>query len=165
MRAMRLVRVAVAAAAWVGGWGAARPALGNGAFPYSQDVITPADRTHEIMLATNVGLLPSTDDGRSWTWSCEQDPNGKRNLYQLGAPPRRRLFARDASGLVFTDDRGCHWTSATGGLGGAGVTGGRRGGPGAGRSSPPPPPIRVRRVGPWRPPPRAGRVAAPIAWS
>src|ERR1041384_3545480 len=119
MRAMRLVRVAVAAAAWVGGWGAARPALGNGAFPDSQAVITPADRPHEIMLATNFGLLPSTDDGRSWTWSCEQDPNGKRNLYQLGAPPGRRLFARDASGLVFTDDRGCHWTSATGDLGGA----------------------------------------------
>jgi len=83
MRPMRLVRVAVAAAAWLAGWGAARPALGNGAFPDSQAVITPAERPHEILLATNFGLITSTDDGRSWTWSCEQDPNGKRNLYQL----------------------------------------------------------------------------------
>jgi len=111
---MTLVSAAVAAAGWL----AARPALGNGAFPDSQAVITPADRPHEILLATNFGLITSTDDGRSWTWSCEQDPNGRRNLYQLGAPPSRRLFARDSSGLVFTDDRGCHWTAATGELGG-----------------------------------------------
>ncbi|HEY8925625.1 MAG TPA: sialidase family protein, partial [Polyangia bacterium] len=108
--------VVVAAAA---GCLVARPALGNGAFPDSQAVITPADLPHEILLATNFGLVTSTDDGKSWTWSCEQDPNGRRNLYQLGAPPSRRLFARDSSGLVFTDDRGCHWTAATGALDGA----------------------------------------------
>jgi len=112
---MKLAGVALVAAGWL----AARPALGNGAFPDSQAVITPAERPHEILLATNFGLITSTDDGRSWTWSCEQDPNGRRNLYQLGAPPGRRLFARDASGLVFTDDRGCHWMPATGDLGGA----------------------------------------------
>lgn len=94
----------------------AGPALGNGAFPDSQAVITPSDRPSEILLATNFGLITSTDDGRSWTWSCEQDPNGMRNLYQLGPSPRHRLFARDSGGLVFTDDAGCHWAGATGDL-------------------------------------------------
>ena len=106
---MKVIGVAVLAAGWL----VAGPALGNGAFPDSQAVITPADRPLEVLLATNFGLITSTDGGRSWTWSCEQDPNGRRNLYQLGAPPSRRLFARDSSGLVFTDDRGCRWTPAT----------------------------------------------------
>jgi hypothetical protein len=97
----------------------ARPALGNGAFPDSQAVLTPEDRPLEILLSTNFGLITSEDGGAEWTWSCEQDPNGTRNLYQLGPPPRHRLFARDASGLVFTDDRGCSWTVATGTLAGA----------------------------------------------
>lgn len=115
MFSMKVVRVAVLAAGCL----AARPALGNGAFPDSQAVITPADRPLEILLATNFGLITSSDDGRSWTWSCEQDPNGMRNLYQLGASPRSRLFARDSGGLVFTDDRGCHWSAAKGDLAGA----------------------------------------------
>ena len=114
---MKLAGAVVVAAA--AGCLVARTALGNGAFPDSQAVITPADRPHEILLATNFGLITSTDDGGSWTWSCEQDPNGRRNLYQLGASPGRRLFARDSSGLVFTDDRGCRWTAATGALDGA----------------------------------------------
>jgi hypothetical protein len=92
----------------------ARPAGANGAFPDSQAVLTPADLPHEILLATNFGLVRSTDDGRTWTWSCEQDPSGSRSLYQLGAPPGRRLYAREAGGLVFTDDGGCTWTRAGG---------------------------------------------------
>jgi hypothetical protein len=95
------------------------PALGNGAFPDSQAVLTPRDRPLEILLSTNFGLIRSDDDGGRWTWSCEQDPNGMRNLYQLGPPPRHRLFARDSGGLVFTDDLGCNWAAATGALEGA----------------------------------------------
>ena len=51
MVSMKLVGTALVAAGWL----AARPALGNGAFPDSQAVITPADRPHEILLATNFG--------------------------------------------------------------------------------------------------------------
>jgi hypothetical protein len=94
-------------------------ARGNGAFPDSQTVLTPDDRPMEVLLSTNFGLISSNDGGGQWTWSCEQDPNGTRNLYQLGASPRHRLFARDSSGLVFTDDLGCRWTAATGALDGA----------------------------------------------
>jgi MYXO-CTERM domain-containing protein len=84
-------------------------ARANGAFPDSQSVLVPADRPHEIVLATNFGVIHSEDDGNTWTWSCEQDPNGTRDLYQLGPPAKHRLYARDGSGLVFTDDSACTW--------------------------------------------------------
>lgn len=74
-------------------------------------VLVPAARPHEIVLATNFGLIMSVDDGATWTWSCEQDAKGARDLYQYGAPDKLRLFARDAVGLVFTDDGGCSWGS------------------------------------------------------
>src|SRR6266540_935984 len=100
-------------------WLSTGPAYGNGAFPDSQAVLTPEDRPLEILLSTNFGVIRSDDGGAKWTWSCEQDPNGMRNLYQLGPAPRHRLFARDSGGLVFTDDLGCNWTVATGALAGA----------------------------------------------
>ena len=87
----------------------ARSALADGAFPDSMSVLVPAGRPHEIVLATNFGIITSEDHGASWTWSCEQDQRGSRGLYQYGAPDKLRLFARDAVGLVFTDDGGCSW--------------------------------------------------------
>lgn len=92
----------------------ARSAVADGAFPDSMSVLVPAGRPHEIVLATNFGLITSEDDGATWTWSCEQDQRGSRALYQYGAPPKLRLFARDATGLVFTDDGGCSWGVAAG---------------------------------------------------
>jgi len=92
----------------------ARPAAADGAFPASAGVLVPAGLPHGITLATNFGVIKSQDDGATWTWSCEQDPNGSRDLYQYGAASKLRLFARDATGLVFTDDGGCTWTGATG---------------------------------------------------
>jgi photosystem II stability/assembly factor-like uncharacterized protein len=93
---------------------ATRFAVADGAFPDSMSVLVPAGRPHEIVLATNFGLISSEDDGETWTWSCEQDQRGSRDLYQYGAPQKLRLFARDATGLVFTDDGGCSWGVAAG---------------------------------------------------
>ena len=101
----------------------ARSAAADGAFPESMSVLVPAGRPHEIVLATNFGIITSEDDGATWTWSCEQDQQGSRDLYQYGAPGRLRLYARDAVGLVFTDDGGCSWRVAAGsGLAGSVVT-------------------------------------------
>ncbi|HET6146575.1 MAG TPA: MYXO-CTERM sorting domain-containing protein [Polyangia bacterium] len=86
-------------------------------------VLLPAGRPHEIVLTTNFGIITSADDGATWTWSCEQDERGSRDLYQYGAPGQLRLFARDAIGLVFSDDGGCSWGAAAGsGLAGSVVT-------------------------------------------
>jgi MYXO-CTERM domain-containing protein len=111
-RAGRVAAAAVACAlAALAGAGRARA---NGAFPDSQSVLVPADRPHEIVLATNFGVIHSEDDGATWTWSCEQDMNGTRDLYQLGPPAKHRLYARDGTGLVFTDDSACTWAMAGG---------------------------------------------------
>jgi hypothetical protein len=93
----------------------ARRACADGAFPQSMSVLVPAARPHEIVLATNFGIITSADDGVTWTWSCEQDQRGSRDLYQYGAAAKLRLFARDAIGLAFTDDGGCSWGVAGGG--------------------------------------------------
>ena len=93
----------------------ARSAAADGAFPDSMNVLVPAGRPGEIVLATNFGIITSEDGGASWAWSCEQDQRGSRGLYQHGAPDRLRLFALDAAGLVFTDDGGCSWGVAAGG--------------------------------------------------
>lgn len=93
----------------------------NDAFPDSQSIIVPAERPNDITLATNFGLVSTTDGGATWTWACEVPASNNAHLYQVGAAPGRRLFALStAQGtndrrLVFTDDRACGW-QVSGGL-------------------------------------------------
>jgi MYXO-CTERM domain-containing protein len=91
-----------------------RPAHADGAFPDSQNIITPAAIPNEILLATNFGLVMSVDAGQTWTWTCEQTQNNFATLYQLGPPPMNRLFAMSLAGLIYTDDLSCSWSVATG---------------------------------------------------
>jgi len=108
-------RFATAVAACLAIAGGTLPARANGAFPDAQSVIVPADRPHEITLATNFGLISSSDDAQSWTWVCESDATNNGYLYQVGPPPLDRLFALSGDGkLAFSDDRACTWTIAGG---------------------------------------------------
>jgi hypothetical protein len=91
---------------------AAAGARADGAFPNSQNVMTPATAPHEIVLGTNFGLVTSFDDGRTWTWSCEQALNAFATLYQVGPPPAHRLFAVSPAGVIASDDVGCTWSAA-----------------------------------------------------
>src|SRR3954464_7579747 len=109
VRAALLTVLALAA-----GGGRARA---DGAFPDSEAVLVPADRPHQLLLATNFGLIRSEDDGAIWTWTCEQDPLGARTFYQFGPSPPHRLFAIDVQGLVYTDDGGCSWHDTSGAFG------------------------------------------------
>src|SRR4029077_20250180 len=88
-------------------------ARADGAFPDSQSIITPVALPHEIVLATNFGVVMSIDDGQTWTWTCEQAETSFATLYQMGAPPRNRLYAVSAAGLVFSDDGSCTWRMAS----------------------------------------------------
>ncbi len=88
-------------------------ARADGAFPNSQNVMTPAALPHEILLGTNFGLVMSFDDGRTWTWSCEQPLNAFATLYQVGPAPADRLFAVSPQGAISSDDTGCTWSAAT----------------------------------------------------
>ncbi len=92
----------------------AAPARADGAFPDSQNIITPEALPHQIMLATNFGLVLSFDDGQTWTWTCEQTQNNYATLYQVGPPPGNRLFAISLAGLIFSNDSSCSWSVAGG---------------------------------------------------
>jgi len=92
-------------------------AYADGAFPDSLQILLPADRPHQIVLATNFGLILSEDDGATWSWVCEPDPNDNAIFYQLGASPGDRLYATLlGAGLVYSDDGACTWTPAGGAL-------------------------------------------------
>jgi MYXO-CTERM domain-containing protein len=108
----RAALLLLCAAGWL-----ARPSLAraNGAFPDSQNVITPAAFPNTILLATNFGLVSSLDGGHAWTWTCEQPLNSYATFYQMG--PTGRLYAISSAGLIFSDDNSCTWSAAAGGLG------------------------------------------------
>jgi hypothetical protein len=96
---------------------ATRPALANGAFPESYQLVLPADRPGEILLGTNFGLIISEDGGATWTWTCEQRATVMGSLYTVSAPPLDRLFSLSTLvGLAWSDDGSCTWTSSGGTL-------------------------------------------------
>ncbi len=85
-------------------------ASANGAFPDSQQILLPADQPHEILLATNFGLVMSEDDGATWRYVCEEAVAPLAFLYQVGPAPADRLFALSQIGLVSSTDAACTWT-------------------------------------------------------
>jgi MYXO-CTERM domain-containing protein len=107
--------VLLAALAPLLGAGVARA---DGAFPDSLGLLTPTQLPDETLLATNFGLVMSFDRDQTWVWACEQGANNFATLYQMGPPPRNRLYAiaPTSSGLttniIFTDDRSCTWSAA-----------------------------------------------------
>src|SRR5262245_66657854 len=109
-RAARRLRALLACALALG----ARRALADGAFPDAQSILAPANRPHQILLATNFGLVRSDDDGQTWTWSCEQSGNSFGMFYQLGSPPADRLYTVSVRRVTFSDDVACTWQVAGG---------------------------------------------------
>jgi MYXO-CTERM domain-containing protein len=96
---------------------APRSAHANGAFPESYQLVLPANRPRQIVLATNFGLIISDDDGATWTWTCEQKPTVMGALYGVSAPPLDRFFSLSTLvGLAYSDDDSCTWTSSGGSL-------------------------------------------------
>jgi len=97
----------------------AASARADGAFPDSQGLLLPADRPNDLMLATTFGVVISTDGGQTWTYSCEMMTNGAlAAFYNMGPPPRDRLFAITDIALIYSDDRACTWSKAGGMLAG-----------------------------------------------
>jgi hypothetical protein len=93
-------------------------ASANGAFPESFQLLLPADRPDQIVLATNFGLIISDDAGKTWTWTCERIPETENGyLYSVGPSPGDRFYAVSPSaGLTYSDDDSCSWTRALGSL-------------------------------------------------
>ena len=102
--------------------GTSAAAYGNGAFPDSESIITPADRPQEILLVTNFGLVSSTDGAKTWLWSCEQPGNALGTFYQLTPAPKNRLFAVANQNVAYSDDSGCSWQAGGGAVTGQSIT-------------------------------------------
>ena len=102
--------------------GAPATARANGAFPDSENVLTPADRPQDILIVTNFGLISSSDGGQTWLWSCEQDGNVLGSFYQLTPLPRNRLFTVTNQNLGYSDDRSCGWQVSGGAIAGQSIT-------------------------------------------
>jgi MYXO-CTERM domain-containing protein len=92
--------------------GAARA---DGAIPDSLGLMSPAQLPNETLLATNFGLVMSFDRDQTWIWACEQEASNYAILYQMGPPPRNRIYAISPTNLIFTDDSSCTWTASVAG--------------------------------------------------
>src|SRR5262249_46289728 len=95
------------------------PARADGAFSDSLAIFVPVNKPHEIVLATNFGLIIAQDDGATWYGVCEQAVASQARLYQMGPPPGNRLLAVSPLALVTSTDGACTWQVAGGALDGA----------------------------------------------
>jgi hypothetical protein len=91
-------------------------AWANGAFPDSLQILLPADRPQQIVLATNFGLIISDDGGITWSWTCEQKETLMGGLYAVGPSPQDRFYSLSVTGLAYSDDASCSWQVAGGAL-------------------------------------------------
>jgi MYXO-CTERM domain-containing protein len=92
-------------------------ARANGALPGSFGILLPAERPHDIVLATNFGMIISEDDGASWTWTCEQLETKLGYLYSVGPPPNQRYYGLSPlQPLAYSDDGSCSWRWGGGAL-------------------------------------------------
>jgi hypothetical protein len=85
----------------------------DGALPDSLGVLLPKDHPHQILVATNFGLLASDDDGKRWSLVCETAVGLGAALYQLGPMPQDRLFTVTLDGISVSNDLGCGWQHVT----------------------------------------------------
>lgn len=113
MLQMTRFKVVLLITVWVN-LGISREGQANGAFPDSLAIFVPSNRPHEIAVATNFGLLVSSDDGHSWDWVCEEVIGPMAALYQMGPQPSNNIFSVTEEGLARTNNMGCNWQLATG---------------------------------------------------
>jgi hypothetical protein len=99
-------------------------ARANMAFPASLQVLLPADRSGEIAVATNFGLILSEDGGVTWEWTCEQQQTFGASGYAVGPAPEDRYYAMSMmmGVLAYSDDVSCTWNLAGGAVGQAAIT-------------------------------------------
>jgi hypothetical protein len=92
-------------------------ARADGAFPTAQSILLDATQPQHIILATNFGLVTSSDGGESWSYGCETPLSANAFQYSAVAPASTRIWALAGGSLVFSDDQGCSWTASRGGGG------------------------------------------------
>jgi MYXO-CTERM domain-containing protein len=107
---------------------AARPALANGRFPASNQIVFSPSDPCLIVLRTSYGILPSHDNGTSWQFICEDAlglPSSAPIDPELGLTAKNALVAAVTNdirgmgsylGLDVSPDTGCTWSCVGGPL-------------------------------------------------
>jgi photosystem II stability/assembly factor-like uncharacterized protein len=94
-------------------------ARANGRYPAaSQLVVDPETPSHIVARAT-FGILDSADDGKSWTWVCE-DAIGYFGVEDpaIAVTADGSTLVASSKGVRVSHDGGCSWSQASGSSGG-----------------------------------------------
>ncbi len=93
-------------------------ARADGAFPTELNVFFPSAQPQLVVIATNFGLLVSTDGAQTFDFVCEQPaitPLGINvNLYQVS--DQGTILADSGAGIFRSSDGACSWTAGGGSL-------------------------------------------------
>jgi hypothetical protein len=98
----------------------ALPAAANGRFPQSDQLVFSPNDKNLIVLRTTYGILPSHDNGTTWSFVCE-DALGIDTASSLVDPPlgltqNNALSVGGPRGLNVSTDVGCNWNCIGGPL-------------------------------------------------
>jgi hypothetical protein len=95
------------------------PAAANGRFPASNQFVFSPTNQNLILLRATYGILPSTDNGATWSFLCEDALGLPANAYEdpsIGLTQNGNLIAGLSLGLNVSTDLGCDWNCQTGPL-------------------------------------------------
>jgi len=96
---------------------AALPALANGRFPATNQLVVMPGKPTQLMVRSTFGLLVSSDQGKNWDWICEQaalGPNGAAGTEDPGVAltASGAIIVAASEGLIVSPDTGCSWVNA-----------------------------------------------------
>jgi hypothetical protein len=101
---------------------AVRPAAANGRFPASSQIVFSPTDPRVIVARTTYAILPSTDNGATWSYLCEDGLGLPSTTFQdpeLGITAGGSLIVgldSPTKGIDFSRDLGCNWSCVGGGL-------------------------------------------------
>jgi MYXO-CTERM domain-containing protein len=100
------------------------PASANGRFPASNQIVFSPAHPEVILTRTTFALLPSSDNGATWSYLCENAlglPSTSYEDPELAITSSGALVAglfAPTAGLDVSNDIGCSWSCVRGGLDG-----------------------------------------------
>jgi hypothetical protein len=102
----------------------ALPALANGRFPASNQFLFSPANPDVIWMRTTYGILPSTNNGATWAYICEdvmglisQGGSGYEDP-SVGLMANGNVIAADSQGMNLSTDLGCSWSCVGGAVAG-----------------------------------------------
>src|SRR3974390_858921 len=106
---------------------ASRPAAANGRYPAANQIVFSPTDPSVVVVRTTFGILPSHDDGTTWSWLCEDAlgfPTMAIEDPELGLTAGGALVAGlsgPVTGLDVSGDTGCNFQCVGGPLAGQSI--------------------------------------------